>query len=202
MGKGAENRPRPNFPFTSRQSQPSSPLAENAVYLNVYDVLIPDDPKTIPRMNDVLIHCGIGIFHTGVQVWGREFAFGGHPDGESGIFEVTPRECPAVRYRLSLFLGYTKLSERQIDDILDYLGRTEFVGNRYSLISRNCNTFSNQFTSLLGVHDNFPAWVNRLACIALNVRCILPDGVDTPLAEHIPMATIKEPQKPPPVATL
>ncbi|PXF41216.1 DeSI-like protein [Gracilariopsis chorda] len=185
----------------SSSSTPEKPAA-NAVYLNVYDVQTPDDPAIIPRVNNVLIHCGIGVFHTGVQVWGREFAFGAHPNGESGIFEVHPRECPAVRYRSSIFLGYTTMSEPQVDDIITYLGRTEYIGNRYSLISRNCNSFSSQLTALLGVHDNFPAWVNRLATIAFNVRCLLPEGVDAPFKDSVPTAAIKEPQKPPPVALL
>lgn len=174
----------------------------NAVYLNVYDVLTPDDPTTIPRVNDVLFRCGMGIYHSGVQVWGREFAFGGHPDGDSGIFEVTPRACPSVKYRATIFLGITRLSEKHIDQILEYLGKTEFVGNRYSLISRNCNTFSSHFCVLLGVQDKFPAWVNRLAGFALNVRCILPEGVDEPLSDDLPTPTIKEPRKPPRVAIL
>lgn len=180
----------------------SAKLTPNQVYLNVYDVQVPDDPTMIPRINDVLIHCGMGVFHTGVQVGTREFAFGGHPDTDSGIFQVTPRQCPSVRFRKTLHLGHTNLSPRQVDDILTYLGRTEFIGNQYSLISRNCNTFSRAFSALLGVSDKYPAWVNRLAGIALNLRCLLPEGVDVPLAEGVPTAAIKEPQKPPPIATL
>lgn len=168
----------------------------------MYDVLTPDDPATIPRLNNVLVHCGIGIFHTGVQVWRREFAFGGHPDAESGIFEVPPKKCPAVRYRSSMLLGYTRVSEPDLDQLLKFLGETDYVGNRYSLISRNCNTFSHHLTGLLGVQDKFPAWVNRLAGIAVNIRCILPEAVDQPLTDVVPTPTIKEPQKPPPVAIL
>lgn len=175
----------------------------NTVFLNVYDVLTPSDPKTIPRLNDVLVHCGIGIFHTGIQVWGREFAFGGHSESDTGIFEVPPRQCPAVRYRTTLCLGVTTLSERHVDRLIHVLGMTEYLGYRYSLISRNCNTFSGHLARLLGVDDKFPAWVNRLACLALNVRCILPEPLLHPLYEGTPGGPLlKEPQKPPRVATL
>lgn len=220
MGKGGENflapprvsdaaklPPRSASSSSTGSSASSSSTAssepENAVYLNIYDVLTPDDPATIPRLNNVLVHCGLGVFHTGVQVWGREFAFGGHPDDDSGVFEVPPKKCPAVRYRSTLLLGYTKVSEPDVEELADFLGTTEYVGNRYSLISRNCNTFSQHFTRLLGVQDKFPAWVNRLACMAVNVSCLLPEGVDEPLSDVVPSAAaIKEPQKPPPIAYL
>lgn len=174
----------------------------NAVHLNIYDVLTPEDPATIPRLNNILVHCGMGIFHTGVEVWGREFAFGGHPDDDSGIFEAPPRQCPAVRYRTSVLLGFTKVVEKDVEQILEFLGETEYVGNRYSLITRNCNTFSLHFTTLLGVQENFPTWVNRLAGIAVNVKCILPEDVVAPISDSVPTAVFKEPRKPPPVAHL
>lgn len=214
MGKGAQQAvpipPVAQPPSPSATPKPSAtpPVDDrassnnNTVFLNVYDVQTPDDPTIIPRLNNVLVHMGIGIFHTGVEIWGREFAFGGHPDADSGIFEVDPRKCPSVRYRTSICLGVTRVTEAQVDQIVDQLGSTEYIGNRYSLISRNCNSFSFAFTGLLGVQDNFPLWVNRLAAIALNVSCLLPEGVDQPISAAVPTATIKEPQKPPPVAML
>lgn len=38
------------------------------VMLNVYD---------LTTQNDWTYHCGIGVFHTGVEVYGVEYAFGG-----------------------------------------------------------------------------------------------------------------------------
>lgn len=185
-------------PTTAQHQHPP-----NTVFLNVYDVLTPSDSKTIPRLNNVLVHCGMGIFHTGIQVWGREFAFGGHAEPDTGIFEVPPRECPAVRYRMTLKLGQTAVSERTFDHVINTLGMSEYLGYRYSLITRNCNTFSSHLARLLGVDSKFPAWVNRLACLALNVRCLLPEPLLQPLYESIPGGPLlKEPQEPPPVATL
>lgn len=222
MGKGADNAmpfalapptaPAARTPSASLRSDSlhsyassishSSENLPNAVHLNIYDVLTPDDPNTIPRLNNVLVHCGIGIFHTGIEVWGREFAFGGHPDDESGIFEAPPRQCPSVKYRTTMFLGFTRVAEKHVEEILHFLGTTEYAGNRYSLIARNCNTFSRHFAALLGVQENFPHWVNRLAGIAVNIKCILPEGVDLPAAGPAPPPLVTEPQEPPPVALL
>lgn len=161
-------------------------------------------------MNDVLLHCGIGIFHTGLQVWGREFAFGGHSEIKSGIFEVSPRQCPSVRYRTTLTLGRTSLSEPLVMQLVHALGVTEYLGLNYSLVAKNCNTFSKHLAELLGVHTQFPVWVNRLAGMAVNFRCILPEPLFQPLSDSVPRTAtnptrtpmLKEPQKPPPVATL
>lgn len=44
------------------------------VFLNVYDLV---------EQNHWTYWCGVGIFHSGVEVYGIEYAFGGHEyDGE------------------------------------------------------------------------------------------------------------------------
>lgn len=179
-------------------------VSEWPVRLNVYDVVTEEDPALVPRLNDWFGIVGVGVFHTGVEVHSTEYAFGGHVEATSGIFEVEPRVCPGVRFRSSILLGRTALSPAQTTAIIRRLGAADFLGTSYSLISHNCNHFSAALCAELGVAKRFPSYVNRLAVIAAGVSCLLPEGVDQPIGESVPTAVprVEEPRKPPPVATI
>jgi hypothetical protein len=61
-------------------------------------------------------------------------------------------------------LGETALSKKSVDKLVKSLG-DEFRGDRYHLISKNCNHFAAYFgKELTGVE--IPSWVNRLASLS------------------------------------
>lgn len=51
------------------------------VYLNVYNLI---------SCNKCLCACGLTINHSSIEVYGVEFAFGGHPGESTGVFETKP----------------------------------------------------------------------------------------------------------------
>ena len=45
--------------------------------------------------------------------------------------------------RTSILMGYTRLNERTVIQLLDQMGRTRFRANKYHLFRNNCNHFTN-----------------------------------------------------------
>lgn len=123
---------------------------------------------------------GLGVFHTGCEVYGKEYAFGGHQHASSGVFETPPRCVPGgARFRESIVVGRTPLSQSQVQSLLRELALT-YRGNAYHLLHKNCNHFSLDACERL-TGSRPPSWVNRLADLAswanAVVPCLLPASV-------------------------
>lgn len=70
------------------------------VYLNIYD---------LTRMNRIFCLCGIGLYHSGVQVDGKrnidnEFSFG-YTNHGTGVYKTKPKSEEKVYFRESIYLG-------------------------------------------------------------------------------------------------
>lgn len=115
------------------------------VVLNVYD-LIQQTP----------ICCG--FFHTGIEILGVEYCFA----AGGGVCEISPRTAPDGRFRQPILLGSIE-STSNARSAIDRL-RSEFHGDAYSLVFRNCNDFSSAVSKAVLGRD-IPGYINRLARI-------------------------------------
>jgi len=137
------------------------------VTLHIYDV---STDTRVGQINEYLEAIGTGAFHGGVEVAGKEWSYGYVPDG-TGVFSGDPKSCSAHKYRESLDMGETDLSEEEIEVVLEEL-KGDWPGFEYDLLRRNCVLFSAEFVQRLGVGP-VPSWVTNLAGAAATLQ----DGV-------------------------
>jgi len=133
------------------QAAPASGGARQTVKLNVYS------PTGSQHM----------MYHTGVEVLGAEYVFGGGDTGYSGVTAQRPRVPPPgsgwVFYQ-TVDIAALQVGQQDAHRIIAEL-RGEFPGNSYDLVTRNCNTFSDELCRRL-CGQGIPSWVNRLAGLA------------------------------------
>ncbi|PWZ56269.1 hypothetical protein Zm00014a_016204 [Zea mays] len=171
------------FLFPKVQSAGQSP-DDTPVYLNVYD---------LTPMNGYIYWAGLGIFHSGIEVHGVEYAFGAHDFPTSGVFEVEPHQCPGFRFRKSIFLGTTCLDPIQVRQFME-LQSVNYNGDTYHLITKNCNHFCKDMCYKL-TGNKIPKWVNRLARIGAICNCLLPESLKISPVGHDPNSQSEDSEK-------
>ncbi|KAM0033354.1 putative PPPDE peptidase domain-containing protein [Helianthus debilis subsp. tardiflorus] len=127
------------------------------VYLNVYD---------LTSMNGYAYWLGLGVYHSGVQVHGVEYAFGCHEQETTGIFEGEPKQCEGFTFRKQILIGWTEKNLNEVRGIMEELAE-DYKGVSYNLITKNCNHFCNDVCVRL-TGKSIPSWINRLARIGMS----------------------------------
>ena len=143
--------------------------AAEPVLLNVYD---------LNTINETTHDWGFGVYHSGIQIHGVEYAYGSAPaagGSPGGIYAQPPRMVPNARFRESINLGDVRLSSRAVHDLVTAMkGEAEWSGPAYNVVLNNCNRFSEVFARRLGAPRDVPEWVNRLASLGACLSCLLP----------------------------
>ncbi|XVF49283.1 hypothetical protein PTKIN_Ptkin03bG0256000 [Pterospermum kingtungense] len=117
-------------------------------------------------------------------VHGKEYGFGAHDFPVSGVFEVEPRSCPGFIYRCSISLGRINMPFSEFRAFIESVA-SEYHGDTYHLISKNCNHFTDDLAHrLTGKH--IPGWVNRLARLGSLCSCLLPESLQVTTVKQLP----------------
>ncbi|XP_023766314.1 deSI-like protein At4g17486 [Lactuca sativa] len=138
------------------------------VFLNVYD---------LTSMNSYAYWLGLGVYHSGVQVHGVEYAFGSHEHATTGISGGEPRQGNGFAFRKQILIGFTEKKWMEVRGVMEELAE-DYKGNSYNLIARNCNHFCNDACVRL-TGNAIPSWINRLAKIGSLCSCIIPASVNS-----------------------
>jgi len=116
-------------------------------------------------LNLLLRPLGTGVFHCGVQVYGREWSYADSPMTSprqvTGIFCSIPCHCEGHTFSQSVSMGQTGASEADVLQLLRLL-RASWAAEDYHTLTRNCCHFCDEFCQRLGV-GTLPAWVISLA---------------------------------------
>jgi hypothetical protein len=145
------------------------------VTLRIYDVtggLKPWQEKAVLAINVAARSWIGGAYHVGVEVYGKEWAFGG-----GGVYWTNPKqEVMGHAFRESVIMPHTGmdpsevpsadggslLEPKEVSMLCEEALSPMWVGSSYDLIHRNCCHFADVLCSKLGV-GTIPKWINRVA---------------------------------------
>ncbi|KAA6388369.1 MAG: putative pppde peptidase family [Streblomastix strix] len=139
------------------------PTKQIPIYLNVYDMQV--QGRTINTST-------VGMFHTGVQIENKEYAFGGGLEDETGVFISKPKSgIEGTTFKEQILIGNSNMDIKEIYDIVNQL-KQQFMSKDYHLLKKNCNIFADTLCQRV-CGQGIPTWVNRPANI---IGSLLPEN--------------------------
>lgn len=153
-------------------------MAPGTVLLNVYDI---GDESEDEEMADLIWRINRlstvddrvlmgGVYHAGVEIYGREWGYGGTDEYVTGIAACPPRCNWQHTYRATVVMGPSPLTESEVAALLEAMQASpEWCGIQYDLLNHNCLHFANKFCTLLGV-GRIPGWIDRFGRIGSSLE--------------------------------
>eukprot|EP01062_Namystynia_karyoxenos_P013003 TRINITY_DN14680_c0_g1_i10.p1 TRINITY_DN14680_c0_g1~~TRINITY_DN14680_c0_g1_i10.p1 ORF type:complete len:465 (+),score=94.20 TRINITY_DN14680_c0_g1_i10:86-1480(+) len=154
-------------------------LAQQGVVAESAPVAASSSPEV--RLLVYSLHVG---YHSGVEVFGKEYFFGGTYSANSaidltrsGIQICRPRRGPFGNFKEVVSMGLSPLDKSGITRIIAEMTPDWSLGS-YHLLQRNCNNFAEALLARIGCPGRPPEWVNAAArCAAICVPVALFDWV-------------------------
>ena len=127
---------------------------------------------------------GFGFYHTSVELYNHEFAYGGHDYDFSGIVCVETKDFDqeqankakqdnkeGLELKERLPVGITYYSMDEVDDMIIYFGNF-WHGQDYDPFSKNCNHFAEKFITHLSEKEQYyyPSYVQRFTKLGSLLR--------------------------------
>jgi len=158
---GSSCGPSPHIVENLRFTRTIDNAPENTVLLNVYDLASVASVPNAMLCNMFLK--GFGAFHAAVEVYGEEWSFFKRANPQScGVCRSRhARQHPVHVFRQSINMGTTRLSKREVSDLIASDVARRWPGGRYDVIHCNCISFCDELLRLLGARS-VPRWVRGL----------------------------------------
>jgi hypothetical protein len=135
-------------------------MTSEAVFVSIYD---------LTWYNAALAPFGMGLHHSGVEVYGEEFWFGREFSG-TGVVSTPPMSCYPHLFRVRILLGTTSLPKEALMALIATISK-DWSGLSYHLTRRNCNNFARYLADAI-VSDwirPFPAYLGRIERVGLAI---------------------------------
>ena len=110
---------------------------------------------------------GVGIYHTGVEINGKEYSF-----SASGVCRTPPKLPEFGTFKESIVIGSFKGLDF-LNSTVASLAASDFLPGTYNVVNKNCNNFSNALCLSL-CSNPIPSWINRAASIGSSFSAITP----------------------------
>lgn len=172
------------------------------VYLSMYSL------GGFGKINAVLSKFNTGVYHAGIEVYGKEWSFlgcdeeneldvppsasqrlltlDGEMDERGGVRYCDPGQLNEVQFcgkwRGKRKIGVTTMTEEKVHELLDTMDKEGWIGHTYDLLTKNCCHFSEEFAQRLGV-PKFTFWVKRWVRFWMRIAAVYQKGVDSRMQE-------------------